>query len=298
MEDYSNYSFQIEGVEMRITMISYRKFRQILPMHCHGEHIYELHYVAGGKGEVVLDSKRYKLARGTLYVTGPNVFHEQISDQDDPVTEFGIYLRIVRGKPEGNLMSAFCETDAWVGRGRDVLRYLMQQILTEYEGKRRGWEAKISLLLPEFLIECVRSYESSSPHAMDLPRPGETFLAHDIRAENAQLVMDEIFLYEYKDIRLDALAKRLGFSIRQTQRFIQKFYGKSFSEKKREARMLAAVTMLTHTAMKITEISEQLGYSSIEHFSNAFSRYYGKSPREYRRQTKGRFYVNRSSDIK
>lgn len=287
MEDYSNYFFRIEGVEMRVTMVSYRKFTQILPMHCHGEHIYEIHYVSAGKGKVVLDSESYKIKAGSLYVTGPNVFHEQISDQDDPVTEFGIYLRVVRGRPEGRLMSVFCETDAWVGRGRDELRYLMQQILLEYEGKCLGWEEKVSLLLPEFLIECVRSYESSSSQVLDLPQPGETFLAHDIREENAQLVMDEIFLYEYKKIRLDALAKRLGFSIRQTQRFIRKFYGKSFSEKKQEARMLAAVTMLTHTPMKITEISEQLGYSSIEHFSNAFSRYYGKSPREYRKKTKG-----------
>ena len=106
----------------------------------------------------------------------------------------------------------------------------------------------------------------------------------DIKEENAQLVMDEMFLYEYKEICLESLAERLGFSARQTQRFIQKSYGKSFSEKKLEARMLAAVTMLSHTNMKITDISENLGYSSVEHFSNAFSKYYGKSPREYRRE--------------
>lgn len=282
MEDYSSYFFHIEGVEIRVTMVSYRKFRQILPMHCHGERIYEIHYVSGGKGKVVIDSESHRIAAGSLYVTGPSVFHEQISDQDDPITEFGIYLQIVRGVPQGKLMSAFCETDSWVGRGREELDGLMRQILLEYEGKTLGWETKVSLLLSEFLIECVRGYESPSPPVQELPEPGETFLAHDIREENAQLVIDEIFLYEYKDIRLDALAKRLGFSIRHTQRFIRKCYGKSFSEKKREARMLAAVTMLTHTDMKIAEISEQLGYSSSEHFSNAFSRHYGKSPREYR----------------
>lgn len=32
MEYYSNYSFEIEDVKIRVTMVSYRKFRQVLPM--------------------------------------------------------------------------------------------------------------------------------------------------------------------------------------------------------------------------------------------------------------------------
>lgn len=283
MEYYSNYSFDIEDVKIRVTMVSYRKFRQILPMHCHGENIYEIHYVSGGKGKVILDSTSYEMEEGTLYVAGPNVFHEQIPEEKNPVTEFGVYLQVDHSESQGNIMSAFCREKKWVGRGRKELHHLMQQIILEHGRKYLGWEKKISLLLAEFLIECTRSYGTSLSFMDTLPQPKETFFTHEIQEENAQLVMDEMFLYEYKQIRLEALAERLGFSVRQTQRFIQKIYHKSFSEKKQEARMLAAVTMLSHTKMKITEISENLGYSSIEHFSNAFSKYYGKSPREYRK---------------
>lgn len=283
MEYYSNYSFDIEDVKIRVTMVSYRKFRQILPMHCHGENIYEIHYVSGGKGKVILDSTSYEMEEGTLYVAGPNVFHEQIPEEENPVTEFGIYLHVDHSEPQGRIMSAFCREIKWVGRGREELNHLMQQIILEHGRKYLGWEKKISLLLAEFLIECARSYGTSLSFMDALPQPNETFFTHEIQEENAQLVMDEMFLYEYKQIRLEALAERLGFSVRQTQRFIRKIYHKSFSEKKQEARMLAAVTMLSHTKMKITEISENLGYSSIEHFSNAFSKYYGKSPREYRK---------------
>lgn len=283
MEYYSNYSFEIEDVAIKVTMVSYRKFRQILPMHCHGENIYEIHYVSEGKGEVIIDSQRYGIGENTLYVTGPNVFHEQISDSGNPITEFGIYLQVDRNQPQGRIMSVFCENVIWMGKGRKQLRHLMQQILYEHERKSLGWTDKISLLLAEFIIECARSYECASCHEDLLPQPKENFFTHDIYEENAQLVMDEMFLYEYREITLETLAERLGFSVRQTQRFLQKSYGKSFSEKKREARMLAAVTMLLHTKMKITEISDELGYSSIEHFSSAFSKYYGKSPREYRK---------------
>ncbi len=283
MEYYSNYSFQIEDVKIRVTMVSYRKFRQILPMHCHGENIYEIHYVAGGRGTVILDSVSYGIEEGTLYVTGPNVFHEQIPEKDNPVTEFGLYLHVDSPHPQGTIMSAFCKEVRWVGRGRKELRHFMQQIILEHKRKDLGWEKKIPFLLAEFLIDCVRSYGSSLPQTDELPQPDETFFTHEIREENAQLVMDEMFLYEYREICLEGLAERLGFSVRQTQRFIRKIYHKSFSEKKREARMLAAVTMLSHTKMKITDISDNLGYSSVEHFSHAFSQYYGKSPREFRK---------------
>lgn len=283
MEDYGNYSFQIEDVVIRVTMVNYRKFRQTLPMHCHGENIYEIHYVSEGTGKVVIASQSYEIDKDTLYITGPNVFHEQIPEPDDPITEFGIYLQVNHSRPQGRIMSAFCEKEAWVGKGRKELRYLMQQIIVEYDQKRLGWMEKITLLLVEFVIECVRSYELFSSGKTSFPQPREAFFTHDIREENTQLVMDEMFLYEYREISLETLAERLGFSVRQTQRFIQKAYGKTFSEKKREAKMLAAVTMLSHTKMKITEISENLGYSSIEHFSNAFSKYYGKSPREFRK---------------
>lgn len=283
MEDLSNYSFCIEDVAVRVMMVSYRKFMEVLPRHCHGENIYELHYVTEGKGKVFLEDTGYDLESGMLYVTGPNVCHEQISCQEDPITEFGVYLCVDRNQPQGEIMSFFCKNIRWVGQGREELGQLVAKIITEQEQRYLGWKEKISRILSEFLIECVRSYADFPIEHEKILEPDEDFCSHDIREENAQLVMDEMFLYDYREIRLETLAERLGFSTRQTQRFIRKYYGKSFSEKKREARMAAAVAMLSHTRMKITEISNNLGYSSLEHFSSAFSEYFEKSPSEYRK---------------
>ena len=48
--------------------------------------------------------------------------------------------------------------------------------------------------------------------------------------------------------------------------------------------MAAAFQFLENTRLSITEIAERLGFSSIEHFSAAFHRYTGRSPRAYRRE--------------
>ena len=46
--------------------------------------------------------------------------------------------------------------------------------------------------------------------------------------------------------------------------------------------MASAAQLLTGSELSVTEISEHLGYSSIEHFSSAFRRIMGCSPRKYR----------------
>ena len=47
--------------------------------------------------------------------------------------------------------------------------------------------------------------------------------------------------------------------------------------------MSTAALLLSNRKNNITYISDELGYSSIEHFSTAFKRYYGCSPSDYRK---------------
>ena len=51
--------------------------------------------------------------------------------------------------------------------------------------------------------------------------------------------------------------------------------------------MAAASQLLAGTDLSVTEIAERSGYSSIEHFSAAFHRRMGCSPRAYRKGQRG-----------
>ena len=101
------------------------------------------------------------------------------------------------------------------------------------------------------------------------------------------MIIEEYFLYEYRTLSLDILADRLKLSTRQTQRLLQEYYGKTFQQKKAEARMSAASILLGEKNRSIASIAEELGYSSAEHFSSAFKKYYQVSPGSYRRNTSG-----------
>lgn len=283
-EEIGGVRFLLEGTVINVVFVSYRKFTRMIPEHAHGENVYEIHFVTEGEGNVFINRQKCSLAPGIMYITGPGVLHEQIPAETNPVIEFGLYLQLEDGVRGGELLKKLRENPDWFGNGKKILRDLANRILSEGGGALPGASELKGHLLAEFFIECIRNIGEEKEREKRLLFPEEDFSAHTVREENLQLVADEIFLYEYRNITLEKLAKRLGLSVRQTQRFLERMYGKTFTRKKLEARMSAALALLNNSGYTITEIAERMGYSSAEHFSYAFSGYYGYAPSSLRKK--------------
>ena len=82
--------------------------------------------------------------------------------------------------------------------------------------------------------------------------------------------------------RIDLVADALGTSVRTLQRRLADA-GASFKTLLDRSRLAAAVHVLQHTDAKVVDIALDLGYSEHAHFSRAFRRWMGLTPREYRR---------------
>lgn len=279
-----NYNFTLEDTLIHVPMISYRHFTEPLPRHSHSKNAFELHYVTAGKGFVVLENQTFPLSPGVLYITGPNIAHEQIPDESESLTEFGLFFLISESESNSPLADQFIKHELWLGDAGKEVDALAQAILWEKTNQKPGYRQKIPLLLAELMIECVRNFVSDGKiYDNKLPVPSNKLSVDLLQEENTLLVIDEIFLCRYADITLEQLADIIGLSARQAQRLLKKNYNKSFSSMKLEARMAAAETLLRNSSLKITEISNRIGYSSIEHFSNAFKKFYGVSPGQYRK---------------
>jgi AraC-like DNA-binding protein len=72
-------------------------------------------------------------------------------------------------------------------------------------------------------------------------------------------------------------------SVRSLQRRLAAS-GESFSRLREQARFNVAARMLSRPFIKISEIARAVGYTDASHFTRAFRRTSGVSPREYRRQ--------------
>lgn len=270
--------FQIESTCFQALMISFERFMEPMPKHHHSSHSYEIHYISSGQGTVIIQKTSYLLTPGSLYVTGPYIDHEQLPDPSNPMTEYCIYLKELSSsnKTQDPLTHLLRSNPFWLGQDTQNVYPVLTGLFLELENRTLGTMDMVKCYLQQFLILLVRNYRrDSSDNFPALPFAG---------LDQNVLLIEESFLYEYATLTLDQLSSRLGLSQRQTERLLLKQYGCSFSKKRTDARMNAALIHLLKSDQSIADISQLIGYSCPEHFTHAFKRYFGKSPREYRKE--------------
>mgnify|MGYP001826463115 CR=1 FL=1 len=87
----------------------------------------------------------------------------------------------------------------------------------------------------------------------------------------------------FTSLSLDITAEIIGIKPRTLQRYLKKS-GVTYQEIIEQLRYETALPLLHDTQQNILEIALELGYSDAAHFSRAFRRWAGMSPREYRRR--------------
>ena len=82
---------------------------------------------------------------------------------------------------------------------------------------------------------------------------------------------------------IERVAATVGISVRTLQRRLHRS-GTSYADVARTFRCDAALRMLKNRNRTIGEIARTLGYADHPHFTRAFQRWMGVSPREFRRR--------------
>lgn len=272
-------TFTIENITFQTISICLEKLTQPMPMHSHSKNSYEIHYISYGYGTLRSNNTSYDIIPGTLFVTGPEVEHEQISEAEDPMTEYCIYLKVSPHSKSDreSFVNSFLNQLFWFGSGDTIYHELMKQIISELEQRPPGYELLLKALLQQVILYLARKYQESKQTDSSLINSSK--FSNDL----TYLIIEEAFLYNYKDITLEDLSKQIGLGVRQTERLLKLHYHKTFQQKKTEARMSAAYSLLRDTSLSISEIAYSLGYSSVEHFSNAFKRHSSLTPSAYRK---------------
>jgi len=275
-----DFAFTMGDLMCHTLSVSCGKFTSDITAHSHSTNSCEIHYIVSGEGVVTLHGKTYPVSAGNIYITGPFVEHAQTYNSSDPMIEFCIYLSFEKStrKPEEDISRAlytiFMESDPEIHRAEPFLLPVAYQIAKECTSKNYGYIAIVSALLQQFIVLCLRIYSKTLMKAATVTTSLET----------NYLIIENSFLFEYNTITLVALSQRLNVSPRQTQRILLKYYHSNFQQKKLEAKMSAALFCLQNKDMRISAIAEQLGYSSVEHFSSSFKKYHGCSPSFYKKR--------------
>lgn len=197
--------------------------------HRHSANSYELHCIVGGEGTLKTEDAEYKLEDGVFFMTGPNFYHQQSTNPQNPVQEIFVYLQGFGKKTNKPLLSRFLDTTFYIGTPTH-LKPSFERILQEKNEKKPGWENATEGILLQLLVDISRLYSHENVENAD-ESGSENITLNDKRF----LLIEQAFIERDKDLTLAELAQRIGLCERQTQRLLKKYYGKTFKELRQQS---------------------------------------------------------------
>ena len=90
------------------------------------------------------------------------------------------------------------------------------------------------------------------------------------------------------DVTLEKLAEEVYLSPAYVSRYFKQKTGQNFQDYLIERRMKLAAELLENTKYRVGDVSDLVGYSNPFNFTRTFKKYYGMTPKDYRKEGLGR----------
>lgn len=214
--------FTWNNVEFNITDLGGGKLGEAIPRHAHAKNCYEFHFIIGGKGTLKTDEKAFNLKANDFFITGPNVYHSQDFNKNNPVEDVFILIQAQNTAKANTIGKVFLENHFYFLENID--NSTAKNILKEYKEKAPDYQSAIAGMMMQVLTDTVRLF---------LPNDFADLNINDNLNDKRFAIIEQAFLYE-KDLTLSKLSQMIGLCDRQTQRLLRKYYNKSFREIKKE----------------------------------------------------------------
>ena len=111
-------------------------------------------------------------------------------------------------------------------------------------------------------------------------------MASRMNSEGAAPLHEQIYAFVVEnatsDISISDTAKHFNYSESYVSKLLRAHYGTSFKQLVIDIRLKKALWLLENTDTPCSEIAEELGFCSLQHFSCAFKKKYGKNPKSAR----------------
>ena len=143
------------------------------------------------------------------------------------------------------------------------------------------------LLKPSKMDEVREALEAMTAHLAARPQAAESEDEKDGKSSSAgNFIVNQAIAYireHYAEkISLQDVAERCYISQWHLSKQLNRYAGKSFYDVLNSVRIEAACALLADPSLKISEISERVGYVDVAHFARTFKKFEGISANEYR----------------
>jgi AraC-like DNA-binding protein len=252
------------------------------PIHYHEDT--ELLFLLSGSLLLRNGYYRYTMRAGDIFITNSKELHAYYKNEDE--ANIALILQIDNGyfssfHPEFANSFFVPDLDDPNTPEMDAMREILARIIMESLDGGEGYEQRIieqmhslvSLLMESF--QNFRMEKGRFVNSADSKR-------NPILAERMNRIQDYLYENYGSKLTLQEIADREHLSVYYLSHVIKSSTGMSFKDFLSFVRVEESERLLLATDMKITAISEAVGFSAVRYYIKYFERWYGMTPQEYR----------------
>ena len=257
--------------------------------YAHSHNYFEIDFVVKGEGIFYFEEDKHVMHEGEVCIIAPGSKHDFVIEDETSIVH-SICIR----------RSTFDSTFSSIMSHQDLLSGFFRQILRD-EGRSNyimlftGNNLECRILLRKLLIETAKNDEYSNGCCISiinmlfcnfLRNYSKTIVFYNYEIGTDFSLVLQYIQHNYQNITLSTLAEFFHYSEPHLCSLIKQNTGQTFTSLIKNLRMKDAVSYLINTDLKISEIAEQVGYNSADHFSRVFHQTHKCSPADYRKSHK------------
>lgn len=235
------------------------------------------HYVISGTGTLIAENSKkesisYSIKSGQGFMIFPNQICTYIADAQQPWEYVWIEFDGLRAKETVELSGLCVNSPVYKAKYKDVAQTMkdeMLYIINHKDDSPFHLNGHLYLFIDSFVKSSAITQISKSNNL------------RDFYIKEALSFIEQNF---QNDITVEEIAACCGLNRSYFGKIFHEVLGKSPQEFLISYRMTKATELLKLTSLSIAEVGSAVGYSNQLHFSRAFKKIYGISPRQWRNE--------------
>lgn len=249
---------------------------------------YLIHVILQGKGRLETEGRVFDMKAGDAFGLRPGQEAWYEADLAEPWSY--VWVGFLGMKAEE------CFLNSGFYRGRPVVHGLNTGLLSEcvshmLEARELSYGDNLrrGACLNLFMAELIDKYAKQIPAYDKVEKtPG---------AEQVKYLMTYMADHYKSQIRVSDLAEKMGVNRSYLSNSFRKITGYSPTAYLTMIRMEKAKSLLDKTNLAVNQVAVEVGYTDPLNFSRVFKRYYGESPKQYRKELEQMEIMNERSQL-
>ncbi|MCP4100024.1 MAG: AraC family transcriptional regulator [Lentisphaerae bacterium] len=224
---------------------------------------YDLWVVLDGHGWFYINGKSYELRTGDIMLLTPGSYGHAEHELDSPLRVMAVHFDFIEGAPEPEVLYLYlrCQETSFLEQ------MLWRSVNAGINNKQNDADFWLTAVLKEILPEICH---------------GE-FSVYQNKVEK---LCNEIAVHPEKNISIKEMAARFNICKDHFSRVFKKLKGCSPQQYLIKVKIEQAYSLLLNSNLTVSEIAEELSYTSVNYFCRQFKAERGITPRQVRSQTK------------